>query len=110
MFYAADHYDVMKYSLAEIRFDEFVKAYNAAYLEVEKNIFDFKNNLYETQFVILAKSKSSDYVFNQDWFKIQLKDYLNSTYSLDCIIPLTVEEDVSMYLGIKSYDLLLFSL
>lgn len=46
-------------------------------------------------------------MFNQDWFKIQLKDYLNSTYSLDCIIPLTVEEDVSMYLGIKSYDLLL---
>lgn len=104
IFFAADHYDTSKYSLAEIEFNEFEKAYNAVYLENDYSSKQ-KNALYENQFIVIAKCKSFKYDFNLEWFKIQLQDYLNSSYSLNCIIPFTVSQKTTMYFGISSYDL-----
>ncbi len=103
VFYAADHYNILKYSLAEISFDEFRNAYDAAYIDKAKMLVD---QLYDMHFIVIAKPKPFAYKFNLEWFKIQLEDYLNSTYSLDCVVPLTVGENITMYYGISTYDLL----
>ena len=106
-FYVADHYNSWKYSLAEVTFDEFVQAYNAVHLNGEENSFDLKKGMYETSLVVLARPKAFKYEFNLKWFEMQLEDYLNSTYSLDCVVPLTVPRETTMYFGISSYDLIM---
>ena len=55
--------------------------------------------------IITAKPRSLDYIFNLEWFKIQLKDYLESKYSLDFIAYMTDEGiDCDRHLGIGCYD------
>lgn len=107
--YVADHYDNAKYALAEMGFDDFLESYQATYWDEDDNYNLFqtdKDSLFEEQAIIIAKPKAFHYEFNIEWFRMQLKDYLEATYRSNCVVPLSMEGDGVRYFGIRCYDLL----
>lgn len=103
--YVADHYKNMKYARSEIGFKQFVEAYNA--VQFNLNNSDMQKNSFEKHFLVRAKVKAKKYEFNITWFRMQLEDYLNAQYSLDCAIHYSFPDTSKIYMGISSYDLLL---
>ena len=105
--YVADHYNHRKYALAELGFDEFLKAYEFTYWDNNGDnlIQSDKLLIRETQMFTIAKQRPFKYEFNLEWVKMQLKDYLNATYTLHCVAALGEVEGVKRYWGISSYNL-----
>lgn len=107
--YVADHYNHRKYALAELGFDEFLKAYEFTYWDNNGDnlIQSDKLLIRETQMITIAKQRPFKYEFNLEWFKMQLKDYLDATYTLHCVAAIAEAEGVKRYFGISSYNLAL---
>ena len=105
--YVTDHYNRGKYALAELGFDEFLNTYEFTYWDNDgcKLTGSGKKIIRERQQITVAKPKSFQYEFNVDWFKLQLKDYLDATYRLHCAAVITETEGYKRYFGIGSYDL-----
>ena len=105
--YVADHYDHGKYALAELGFDEFLKAYELTYWTSEscKLINKDVDFIWEKEVIVIAKSKAFEYGFNREWFKLQLQDYLDATYRLHCVAAIEEGEGYETYFGINNYDL-----
>lgn len=104
LIYVADHYDAGKYALSEIKFTNFIDAYEDANLFLNK---PSEENIYEKRKILICKSRSVSYKYNVDWFKMQLKDYLNSEYSLGCIASINNNVNNEFVYGIKCYDLII---
>lgn len=103
--YVSDHYDYGRYTTVKIGFDEFLDAYEMTY----DCYFPTSNKdvIFEEHPMIVAKPKKFHYQFNMDWFVIQLHDYLNSTYTLNCVSEIVENKDEKIFWGIKSYDFLI---
>ena len=108
--YVADHYDNGKYALAELGFEEFLKAYELTYWDEEGYYLPKYENdiLWENKPIYIAKSRPFKYEFSVEWFKIQLKDYLESTHSLNSAASVTEGPGYKRYYGISSYDLVIY--
>lgn len=102
--YVADHYDDGKYTTAKIGYEEFMAAYEMTYKDnlASKG----KESIQEKHQIIIARPKFYKYNFNVDWFKIQLKDYLHSTYTLDCVVEVTKKKEEREFWGISCYEMI----
>ena len=106
--YVADHYNHGKYALAELGFDEYLEAYEITYWNNNGNLLESgKEMIRENHLISIAKPKEFKYEFNLEWFKLQLKDYMNSTYSLYSTAVITEGEGYKRYFGISCYNLAL---
>lgn len=103
--YVADHYDLGKYTLAELGFDEFLKAYEFTYWDSDGCNLLSGDVTWEREVIVIAKAMNFSYKFNMDWFKLQLQDYLDATYRMHCVAAIEEGEGYKRYFGISSYDL-----
>lgn len=109
LLYVADHYNNQKYALAQLGFDEFVKAYELTYWDsngyqlLEKG----DDKLQECELIQIARPRPYKYEFNLDWFLLQLRDYLNAGYRLDSVAAVSPERGYKRYFGFNCYNLLL---
>jgi len=108
--YVADHYNHGKYALSEVTFDEFLKAYEITYWDNSNgNLLESSKEMSKEQKVItIARAKPFNYKFNKEWFKLQLSDYLESTYRLHGVSSVPEQENHKRYFGISNYDLVLY--
>ena len=106
--YLADHYDQGKYMRAELGLDEFLRAYNFTYWDEDgcHLLDEGDDSVREREQIYIARPRAFKYKFNADWFLLQLRDYLDSTYRLDSTAAVTEGTGYKRYFGIASYDLL----
>lgn len=105
LLYVSDHYDNGKYALANLGFDEFYESYEITYWISfhESMVESGKKMIMEDRIMVAARPRPFNYKLNIEWIKLQLTDYLTSSYNLHG--ALFVEERGEFYYGISSYDL-----
>ena len=104
----ADHYANGKYDTEKIGYENIKLSFEKAYernvqIESNKRFSDKKQSIFELRKIILIKLRECDYTFNVEWFKIQLNDYINSRYTLECVAPVHKINNTKLFYGIECY-------
>lgn len=108
----ADHYNNGKYDMAEVEFEKFKLAFEKAYeknaqIDTNKSYSNQNQVVSELRKIVLIKLREYNYTFNVEWFKMQLNDYINATYTLGCIAPVHKINNAKMYYGVSCYQLVI---
>lgn len=98
----ADHYDNGRYVTDVIPYNKFKNAFEQAYnegnLKDNKSLTDKK--------IVICKKIPYEYKFDLEWFKRQLKDYINSEYTFSSFSPFYMNDSSEFVFGLECYEMI----